>query len=778
MSFNNSNNSPCIKIIILDLYPSYSELNPTNEEMLLIFEGINIYYYLKDLLTSHQKIEIKNNNQSSILISLIKTNNILASGSINLKNGEQWVTMNSDNKKKQNTNLALSLIDCIKLKIFCEIKNINKNGINSNSNNVNNNSINITNLNNSVNLTNRNMNKTKQKINQMNLKISKKNINNKIVKGSPNKNNLDIYSTRRSPKASLNSYNKIKYATSGLTNKNFLKYNNSNFNSINHQNSIKKDNTAYCTINKNSIKKIDMNSSNKTRNSNLEKKSPSKYNYTSVRASNHYGMRKINTSAFNLNNINELKKSKITPDIKIKELHNVKNIGGSPKLYHKNKLDEDIYKNIGNSGDKTYHNDKKSQRNINIEKNYLSNNYFSNNDKNQKKKIKNKNSISNNILNINYENNNNIINMNIVNNINDSQYKTINSNNYSNFNNTYENNFNKQDLKNKILYPTDQNQLFVNHPYDYVIDKNLNSHKKTEFERSLNSFEDYEDKKIIKTTEKNKITEKMGVYKNKRLNIKKNKTQINKKKNEKASNLEMILTQNTEENIEDKEKNEINEDNKVNENNDNKESLNVEDNEKSALINGKNDNFERLKEDFLLSYNDNYISDIQEDLLQLEIELFFEKIVELMQCYHAEYYQRKMEKEIIRNNLKLNFNKYKKIQKLIKKLEINKIDYEIDNKGKINKNKNNDMNIINSEIEIFKYFFKDKNNEQNKNNLKTIFNKIIHNKNNPNIKNIIDTEKLELLLSSKNVEKPNVLNIEKKLFSPVYQKNNVKYTPK
>ena len=777
MSFNNSNKSSPIKIIILDLYPSYSELNPTNEEMLLIFEGINIYYYLKDLLTSHQKIEIKNNNQSSILISLIKTNNILASGSINLKNGEQWVTMNSDNKKKQNTNLALSLIDCIKLKIFCELKNINS-GINSNSNNVNNNSINITNLNNSVNLTNRNMNKTKQKINQMNLKISKKNINNKIVKGSPNKNNLDIYSTRRSPKASLNSYNKIKYATSGLTNKNFLKYNNSNFNSINHQNSIKKDNTAYCTINKNSIKKIDMNSSNKTRNSNLEKKSPSKYNYTSVRASNHYGMRKINTSAFNLNNINELKKSKITPDIKIKELHNVKNIGGSPKLYHKNKLDEDIYKNIGNSGDKTYHNDKKSQRNINIGKNYLSNNYFSNNDKNQKKKIKNKNSISNNILNINYENNNNIINMNIVNNINDSQYKTINSNNYSNFNNTYENNFNKQDLKNKILYPTDQNQIFVNHPYDYVIDKNLNSHKKTEFERSLNSFEDYKDKKIIKTTEKNKIAEKMGVYKNKRLNIKKNKTQINKKKNEKASNLEMILTQNTEENTDDKEKNEINEDNKMNENNDNKESLNVEDNEKSALINAENDNFERLKEDFLLLYNDNYISDIQEDLLQLEIELFFEKIVELMQCYHAEYYQRKMEKEIIRNNLKLNFNKYKKIQKLIKKLEINKIDYEIDNKGKINKNKNNDMNIINSEIEIFKYFFKDKNNEQNKNNLKNIFNKIIHNKNSPNIKNIIDTEKLELLLSSKNVEKPNVLNIEKKLFSPVYQKNNVKYTPK
>ena len=150
---NNQNNFPTIKIIILDLYPSYSELNPTNEEMLLIFEGINIYFYLKDLLTSHQKIEIKNNNQSSISISIIKTNNILASGYINFKHGEQWVTMNSDNKKKSNMNLALNLIDCIKLKIFCDMKNVNKSGVNSNNTNANSNLFNITNLNNSVNLT-------------------------------------------------------------------------------------------------------------------------------------------------------------------------------------------------------------------------------------------------------------------------------------------------------------------------------------------------------------------------------------------------------------------------------------------------------------------------------------------------------------------------------------------------------------------------------------------------------------------------------------------------
>ena len=82
-------------------------------------------------LNNNFKIELKDNNHSSIIVSLVKSNNIIASGSINLKYGEQWITLNSETKKKSSMNLALSLIDCIKLKIFCEIKNINKNGKNT-----------------------------------------------------------------------------------------------------------------------------------------------------------------------------------------------------------------------------------------------------------------------------------------------------------------------------------------------------------------------------------------------------------------------------------------------------------------------------------------------------------------------------------------------------------------------------------------------------------------------------------------------------------------------
>jgi len=68
----------------------------------------------------------------------------------------------------------------------------------------------------------------------------------------------------------------------------------------------------------------------------LNRKSPVSFNYTSLKTSNNFGMKKMNTSAFNLDLMNKNKKSRLAPEIEIKELHNAKNLGGSPKLYHKN----------------------------------------------------------------------------------------------------------------------------------------------------------------------------------------------------------------------------------------------------------------------------------------------------------------------------------------------------------------------------------------------------------------------------------------------------------
>ena len=799
MSYNRSSNYFPIKILILDLYPSYDELNPDGEELLLIFEGINIFFDLKDLLTSKNKIEINNNNnQSRLIVSLIKSNNIIASGYLNLKYGEQWIKMNSENKKKSTMNLALSLIDCIKIKIFCEMKNMNKTCLNNNKGNINISSLNATNINNNINLTTRSIKrKSKQKINQLNLKISKKNTNNNImVKGSPEKKiNLDIYNIKRSPKTYFCDYN-IKYATNtnNFTNDNMLKNSNPNYNSINTHNSLKSNNYSNPKLRKNNIKKLDLYSSNKTRNNKLNRKSPTRSKYTSLRISNNYTMAKMNTSTFNLNNHNKNKKQKIFPDIEIKELHNSKIIGKSPKLYHKNKLNDDIYHNSRNSGKRKYKYDKKNVNNFHLEKNFACRDNLIHDDMNKAKKNninEINNNFSNNILNINYENNNNIINMNIVNNINDNQSKTLDSNIYSNIVPAFGNHFNKKDLKSKgkLLYQTKEDQLYVNQSYNYLINNNLNNNKKSEFEKSPNVLE-CEDKNVNKTKEYNKISAKMGlgitkgVYTNKRLNVRKNKTQIIKKdKNININPDTNLLIQKTEANIEDdnnKENNEyiINsniidkeENNKINKTYE----IGTNNNKDFEDINEDYNNFGRLKEDFLLLYNNDYMNNIQEDLLKLEIELFVEKMAELIQCYHDEYNQKKMENDIIKNKLNINCKKYKKIQKLIKQFDICKIDNEINNIKKNINCKGNNLSINKDEIGIFKNIFSYENNNRDKNMLKNIFNKIINNKNNKNIKSLLDKDKYEILLNT-SINK-NIKNLDS---NNTYKKKiiDIAYVPK
>ena len=782
MSITLQNNSSPIKILILDLFPSYSELNPKDEEILIIFEGLNFFFNLKDLLSTHNKIELVNYNQSSIIVSLIKSNNIIASGNINLKYGEQWVTMNSENKKRPNMNLALCLIDCIKLKIFCEMKIINKNGISANISNINNNTLNLTNINTSINLTNRIANKNKKNINEINLKISKKNTNDKItLKGSPRKSNVDIYATKRSPKNNIYDYNNINYLTKNSFNNNMLKNNFSNLNKNNHQNSIKYTN-HFSTLSNHSIKKIDLNPSNKTRNPKINRKSPISSNYTSLKTSNNFGIKKMNTSAFNLNLMNKNKKSRLAPDIEIKELHNAKNLGGSPKLFHKNKLDDDTFQNSEN---RAFHYGKKNIKKFQLDKNCLRNNI--NNIDINKTKRKINNNYNNNIMNINYENNNNIINMNIVNNINNNQSRTITDNNYCNFNNTYGNNFNKQDIKSKLLYSSKQNQIYESQPINYVIDRDLNNTKKIKFERSLDSFEYEEEKNINKTKDNIRTSEKINLYTTKRVNIKKNQTHLNKVFKDKNDIPEKILTQKTEENSDYKERNEIDEYNQVNNKEKNVENHEIIESakeisdvpENNEINEYENNIFERLKEDFLLLYNDDYMNNIQEDLIKLEIELFFEKMTELIQSYHYEYNQKKMEKEIIQNSIKFNYIKNKNVYKLIKNLEIRKIANEMNNKKGKYKQNNDDIDINKNEIKIFKNIFNDKDNINNKNLLKDIFNKIIANRNNKNAIDLIDNDKNKILLNNLKTKKltnfnPDIAYKKKLSISPIYQKNNFK----
>ena len=169
------------------------------------------------------------------------------------------------------------------------------------------------------------------------------------------------------------------------------------------------------------------------------------------------------------------------------------------------------------------------------------------------------------------------------------------------------------------------------------------------------------------------------------------------------------------------------------------------------------------------------MNNIQEDLLKLEIELFVEKMAELIQCYHDEYNQKKMENDIIKNKLNINCKKYKKIQKLIKQFDICKIDNEINNIKKNINCKGNNLSINKDEIGIFKNIFSYENNNRDKNMLKNIFNKIINNKNNKNIKSLLDKDKYEILLNTS--IKKNIKNLDS---NNTYKKKiiDIAYVPK
>ena len=115
-----------LKLILIDIFPSIDEImhNNNNEEISIIFQGLNIFYNLKDLLSNKKVIyinkQIPKNNE--LILSLIQSIQILATGILSVKSGKQWVTFSYQNKKKSTSlNLVQNLIDCIKINFSCEI---------------------------------------------------------------------------------------------------------------------------------------------------------------------------------------------------------------------------------------------------------------------------------------------------------------------------------------------------------------------------------------------------------------------------------------------------------------------------------------------------------------------------------------------------------------------------------------------------------------------------------------------------------------------------------
>ena len=116
-------NKIIIKIIVLDIFPSLEEVNNNNSDITTIsFQDNNISYKLSELLLDKKEISLTfPQNTSKAKLTLYKNDIIYASGLLSLKNSDQWITLEYENKKEQtNSNIALSLLDCIKLKIKCK----------------------------------------------------------------------------------------------------------------------------------------------------------------------------------------------------------------------------------------------------------------------------------------------------------------------------------------------------------------------------------------------------------------------------------------------------------------------------------------------------------------------------------------------------------------------------------------------------------------------------------------------------------------------------------
>ena len=723
MELNKNKKSTKLRIYLLDIFPSLEDLNNRNKsDLSIIFHGINMFYDLEELISQRKEIIITpNQTQIKIIMSIVKSTDVLASGHMLIKHGTQWVTFLYENKEKSAPgNLALNLIDCIKINISCEILN------NQNSQKKRNNSIEYPERKDIINKINKKTNENFQKITKkMNLNLNKKNHNNS--QEHCNSEFIENYAN-----ANANTTNK-KTAS--------IDYNT--------------DNQVLTSINREHNKKYDINNASNNLNNSINciHKQYSNNNFCSLKklksqknANNKKLKKRVNNSTMNMSGIESKTltyKNSSKPKVD-KEENNI--LSSTLKNFN----------NINRKNIKKYISSTDNENNPNFQ------NYAINIDE----LLSNKITEHINVMDKNYKNNNGLIGINIKH-----RYKKINNNNSKINNSTSQNkmthsktktsNFinvnvnvnaselNKQKNDNK-KFKKSKNRFNTNSNLGnkYLTNNNsiLNNNKtKNNFdlEISTNSIIDENDKKIVKekkddtiSTKKNKkktfshesIAEPNAVSTNKI-----NKTQYT---------IERTITDKSSEQI-----------------------INESESESEDELN----NYNKLKEDFMLLYNDEYIKNIQEDLLKLEVELFIEKISELIKEYHAQVEMKTMEHEILNNTYKKNVKNYIYQWKLYNRLQYikiyhkSKIENPFEDKKKTDKNNNTKISINKKEMILFETLFsnnndknkdKDKDKDEKNNILKNVILNALRNKD----KNILEIFKND---KSKNWIQQNISNVLK-----------------
>ena len=723
MEFNKNKKSTKLRIYLLDIFPSLEDLNNQNKsDLSIIFHGINMFYDLEELISQRKEIIITpNQTQIKIIMSIVKSTDVLASGHMLIKHGTQWITFLYENKEKSAPgNLALNLIDCIKINISCEILN-NQN----NSQKKRNNSIEYPERKDIINKINKKTNENCQKITKkMNLNLNKKNHNNS--QEHCNNEFIENY-------ANVNANTTNKKTAS-------IDYNT--------------DNQVLTLINREHNKKYDINNASNNLNNSI--------NCLHKQYSNN-----------NFCSLKKLKSQKNTYNKKLKKRVNnsTMNMSGieSKTLTYKNnskpKVDREE-NNILSSTLKNFNNINRKNIKKYISTDNENNPNFQNYAINIDELLSNKITEHINVMDKNYKNNNGLIGINIKN-----KYKKINNNNSKINNSTSQNkmthsktktsNFinvnvnaselNKQKNENK-KFKKSKNRFNTNSNLGnkYLTNNNsiLNNNKtKNNFdlEISTNSIIDENDKKVVKEKKDGTISTK----KNKKIifsheSISEPNAVTTNKISKTQYTVERTITDKSSEQI-------------------------INENESESESEDELNNYNKLKEDFMLLYTDEYIKNIQEDLLKLEVELFIEKISELIKEYHAQVEMKTMEHEILNNTYKKNVKNYICQWKLNIKLQYikiyhkSKIENPFEDKKKTDKNNNNKISINKKEMILFETLFsnnndKNKNKEKDKdeknNNLKNIMLNVLRNKD----KNILEIFKND---KSKNWIQQNISNFLK-----------------
>lgn len=704
-------NNQILKITFLEINPSINEIVKNKEEINIIFQGHDNFYDFKKNLLAKTPIYL-NRYKNSLMMTLLKSNNIFATGLFTIRQGEQNVIFNYENKKKFPSTKAINinnLSEYIKIKILCEFDNNIKDkekdhSLLSSNNNLNENKINDS---------------TNKYIPKVNLMKQNHNIKNKIIVN----NNINIGRTAGKKKLLGNSY---------------MNSSKKNFNNSSQEFSLMGEYSAYLTeeinnirqTNNNEIKKLNphnlskINSINSIRKTEIENTSKNKGQINKAKSKNYFnvikkqyniGTRsqiKMNNSSMNLidhqnnklisidkteNNINNNNNNRYNNKIKLKPTtsfnkNNKRNFNNNKMNIlnnHKNLITSLDHVVSGQIVEHVDMNKKESQYiktniNINENKNLASTNKIINNKNNfglnknesQKRKLNNNNVTINSVSTAGTKKNDLEYSINSL-----QDYEDKNNNNKNNFK-SFTNRLNNERLQQKLSANNLNNRNIINHKFN-----------KSECQQSFTE-------KIFNENDSN-------INVNVPLNISSMCKSYNKLPNE----LDLKLNLNKEKESNATIGNEI--DRKMEINN-----SKFEEEEDEEI-----DNYKRIKEDFSLLYNKDYIHKINEDLLKFEIELLIEKMTELFSTYHLIMDSKILENQILKRDYKKNIAKYLMYLKLINKMKFIKAQLEtkkcnLKDQG-INMEKQyfDNININCNELDILKIIFPDnKNSELNKSN--------------------------------------------------------------